>query len=261
MKKIANGAALLVSVLACVLGARPASAIVDEIQVYTDELDQRGERGLELHLNTTPRGRKTPDYPGDLPPYHGVRLTPEFSWGLGNNFEAGLYFPSAFDSHGNWYLAGIKPRLKWLPVHGSEEEGGWYFGANVEIDRLTKKFSDSPLSTELRIIGGYRAKDWLIGMNPILDWGLSKGYHGSPEVILAWKAVHAVVPGVAMGAEYYDGIGTLANRLPRAERDRTLYFVTELERKSWSLNFGVGRGLTSASDNWTVKAIIGFSFN
>src|SRR5439155_481140 len=81
---------------------------------------------------------------GELPPHHGVRVTPEFSWGLGNDFDAGLYFPSATDSHGHFYLAGIKPRLKWLPVHGSEEEGGWYFGANLEPDRLTKKFSDSP---------------------------------------------------------------------------------------------------------------------
>lgn len=252
-----NRAALLV----CALGAGPACAIVDEIQVYTDELDQRGERGLELHVNTTPSGRKTANYEGDLPPDHGVRVTPEFSWGLGGNFEAGLYFPGAFDSDGHFYPGGIKARLKWLPVHGNEEEGGWYLGANVELSRLTKEFSDSPLSTELRIIGGYRAKDWLIGMNPILDWGLSEGYRGSPEVILAWKAVHSIVPGFALGAEYYNGIGTVAQRLPRAEQDRTLYLVAEVERKSWSLNFGVGYGLTSATDDWTVKAILGFSLN
>ena len=86
------------------LGHGPeALAIVDEIQVYTDDLDKRGERGLELHINTTPRGRKTPGYDGDLPPHHGVRVTPEFSWGLGNDFDAGLYFPSATDSHGKTY--------------------------------------------------------------------------------------------------------------------------------------------------------------
>ena len=244
------------------LGHGPeALAIVDEIQVYTDDLDKRGERGLELHVNTTPRGRKTPNYDGDLPPHHGVRVTPEFSWGLGNDFDAGLYFPSATDSHGHFYLAGIKPRLKWLPVHGSEEEGGWYFGANLELDRLTKKFSDSPWSTELRIIGGYRAKDWLIGMNPILDWGLSRGYRGSPDVVLAWKAVHGVGRGLSLGAEYYNGIGTLADRLPRAEQERTLYFVVEYEAKSWSINFGIGHGLTPATDDWTAKAIVGLSFD
>jgi hypothetical protein len=61
--------------------------------------------------------------------------------------------------------------------------------------------------------------------------------------------------------EYYNGIGTLANRLPRDQQGRTLYAVMEIERKTWSLNFGVGHGVTPATDNWTVKAIVGISFN
>lgn len=243
------------------LASADALAIVDEIQVYTDEVDARGEHGLELHLNTTPRGRKTPDYEGDLPPYRSTRITPEFSWGLGNDMDWGLYFPSAIDKDGNWYLAGIKPRFKWMPVHGSEEEGGWYAGANIELSRLTKKFSESPLSTELRLIAGYRARDWLIGVNPILDWNLSKGYRGSPEVELAWKAVHRVAGPLTMGLEYYNGLGTLRDRLPGPEQERTLYLVAEYEAKSWSLNFGIGHGLNQATDNVTVKAIVGISFD
>jgi hypothetical protein len=253
--------ALIVVLAAAALGSGPAFAVVDEIQVYTDDLDARGESGLELHLNTTPRGRKTPDYEGDLPPYRGWRITPEFSWGLGHDLDWGLYLPSATDGHGNWYLGGAKLRVKWLPVHGPEGEGGWYFGVNNELSRLTRKFSESPLSDEVRIMGGYRGKDWLIGVNPILDWALTPGYRGSPEVTLAWKAVHDVAQGIAVGAEYYNGIGTLAKRLPRDEQERTLYLVAEVERKSWSVNFGVGHGLTPATDDWTVKAILGFSFD
>jgi hypothetical protein len=151
--------------------------------------------------------------------------------------------------------------VKWLPVHGPEGEGGWYFGINNELSRLTRKFSESPLSDEVRIIGGYRGKSWLIGMNPILDWALSPEYRGSPEVTLAWKAVHDVAHGVAIGAEYYNDIGTLADRLPRDKQGRALYAVIEIERKTWSLNFGVGHGLTPATDDWTVKAIFGFSLN
>jgi hypothetical protein len=261
MRALPSGrAAALVAVLLA-FACADAAAIVDEIQVYTDEVDARGERGLELHLNTTPRGRKTPDYDGDLPPYRGTRITPEFSWGLGHDMDWGLYFPSAIDKDGNVYLGGIKPRFKWMPVHGSEEQGGWYAGANIELSRLTKKFSESPLTTELRLIGGYRAPDWLIGVNPIFEWNLSKGYRGSPDVELAWKAVHRVTGPLMMGLEYYDGLGTLRDRLPRAEQERTLYLVTEYEAKSWSLNFGVGHGVTAATDNWTVKAIVGLSFD
>ncbi|MGC2520207.1 MAG: hypothetical protein WA373_14010 [Burkholderiales bacterium] len=254
----------LLLVLPLVAGLAPtfdAAAIEDEIQVYTDELNERGERGLELHLNTTPRGRKTPDYAGDLPPYRGLRITPEFSRGLGGNLEAGLYLPMATDADGQLYLGGAKARLKWLPVHGSEEEGGWYFGANTEVSRVTRKFSESPLSAELRVIGGYRARDWLIGMNPIFGWGLSPGHRGSPDFTLAWKAVHKVAPGIALGGEYYDGIGTLGDRLPRDQQDRTLYFVMDFDRKPWVFNLGIGHGLTPASDNWTIKAIFEIPFD
>ena len=248
--------------LGACLGAAPdALAILDEIQVYTDDLDYRGESGLELHVNTTPSGRRTPDYPGDVPPYHGWRITPEFSWGLGNDFDWGLYLPTATDAQGDYHLGGAKLRAKWLPVHGAEGKGGWYFGINNELSDLTKAFSDSRWNDEVRVIGGYRGAGWLIGLNPIFEWGLSPGFRGSPELTLAWKAVHDVAQGFALGAEYYDDTGTLANRLPREQQNRTLYAVMEIERKSWSLNFGVGHGLTPATDNWTVKAIVGISFN
>ena len=40
------------------LSVCPARAeLQDEIQVYDDAINARGETGLELHLNTTPRGR------------------------------------------------------------------------------------------------------------------------------------------------------------------------------------------------------------
>ncbi len=237
-----------------------ALAIVDEIQVYVDDLDARGESGLELHLNTTPSGRATPGYPGDVPPYHGVRITPEFSWGLGNDFDWGLYLPTTTDAQGHFHPGGAKLRAKWLPVHGAEG-GGWYFGINNELSNLARSFSDSRWNDEVRIIGGYRGPDWLIGVNPIFEWGLSAGFRGSPEVTLAWKAVHDVTRGFALGAEYYQDTGTLSNRLPREQQDRTLYAVMEIERKTWSLNFGIGRGLTPATDDWTVKAIVGISFN
>jgi len=238
-----------------------ARAIQDEIQVYTDDLDAAGESGVEIHVNTTPSGRSTPSYAGDVPPYHGVRFTPEFSWGLGHGFDWGLYLPSTTDADGHYHFGGAKLRFKWLPVRAAEGESGWYTGINNELSNLNKAFSDSRWNDEVRIMGGYRGRDWLVGINPILEWGLSPGFRGSPDVTLAFKAVHDVVPGFALGLEYYQDIGTLAERLPRDEQSRTLYAVMEIERKSWSLNFGVGYGLTPATDDWTVKAIAGIPFN
>jgi hypothetical protein len=72
-----------VALLAMLGASNPAtSAQQDEIQVYTDDINKRGEFGLEWHLNTTPQGRTTPDYPGEITNNHGFRFTPEFSYGL-----------------------------------------------------------------------------------------------------------------------------------------------------------------------------------
>ena len=246
---------------ACLCRAPGALAIVDEIQVYTDDLDARGESGLELHINTTPSGRSTPDYPGDVPPYHGVRITPEFSWGLGHDLDWGLYLPTTTDSDGHFYFGGGKLRVKWLPLRAAEGGSGWYAGINNELSDLNKSFSDSRWSDEVRFIGGFRGANWLIGVNPIFEWGLSPGFRGSPDFTLAWKAMVDLARGFSVGAEYYQDYGPLSNRLPGDQQNRTLYAVMEIERKAWTLNFGVGRGLTPATDDWTVKAIVGISFN
>src|SRR5438270_128007 len=75
------------------------AALPDEIQVYTSDINKKGEFGLELHVNTTPSGRSTPDFPGEIAPAHGWRLTPEFSYGITPALEGGLYLPLVFGAH------------------------------------------------------------------------------------------------------------------------------------------------------------------
>ena len=106
------------------------SAQQDEIQVYTDDINKRGEFGLEWHLNTTPHGRTTPDYPGEITNNHGFRLTPEFSYGLTSDVELGLYLPMLIDGSGDYHFVGVKYRLKWLPIRPKEDGEGWFLGAN-----------------------------------------------------------------------------------------------------------------------------------
>lgn len=256
--------AIAALVLTCALSVLPseAHAISDEIQVYTDGINKPGESGLELHVNTTPRGRKTPDYPGDSPPHHGVRFTPEFSYGLSRDWEAGIYLPMLRDPGGDLTVEGAKVRLKWLPVRGDEESGGWYAGANVELASVGKRYSESRFGTELRIMTGYRAKRWHLAANPIFGWDLSKGYRGGgPTFDLATKAVHDVAEGIALGVEYYSGMGKLNNTLPGSLQENTLYLVVEYDRKPWAFNIGLGRGLNSSTDAWTLKAIVEVPFN
>ena len=246
--------------LAALLASAAAAASTDEIQVYTDDINAVGERGLELHVNTTPRGRSKPDYAGEIPPQHGMRVTPEFSWGITETLETGLYLPAMRDADGNYFLGGAKLRLKWVPQRAAEQ-GGWYFGANGEISNLTKKFSESRASTELRVMAGYRTRDWIIGFNPIFDWALSSGFRDSrPDTTYSWKAAHSVAEGVALGLEYYRDVGKLGRSPPIDQQDHVLYLALDVDRKPWVFNIGIGRGLTGGADAWTLKTIIDIPF-
>jgi hypothetical protein len=242
-------------------GMRNAHAeLSDEIQVYTDDINEPGRFGLELHVNTTPKGRSKPDYPGEVVPNHGWRLTPEFSYGLAPNWEAGLYLPASRDASGNTELAGAKVRLKWLPVKPADGEAGWFFGANGELSRLKKQFSESRTSAELRLMGGWRNRDWLFALNPVFGWNLSDGLRsGTADLSLGTKIARTVARDVAVGIELYADAGT-TKRPTLRDQAQTLYGTIDAEVGGWSINFGVGRGLTHSADKLTVKAIVGVPF-
>lgn len=241
----------------------PANAeLTDEIQVYTDDINQPREFGVELHVNTTRVGRSTPEFPGEITPHHGLRVTPEFSYGLARDWEAGLYLPYVRDAQGTTHFAGPKLRLKWLPLRPAQGGPGWFMGANLEYAQIAANLEQSRHAVELRPIIGYRGSDWLFAANPIVGWALSGPDHdGKPEFSPAVKFAHDVAPGVALGAEYYAGLGKINNFLTRAQQAHTLYFAIDYDRKPWMFNFGIGRGLTDATDRWTLKAIIELPFD
>ena len=235
--------------------------MIDEIQVYTDDINKPGEFGLELHVNTTPKGRSTPDFPGEITPRHGLRSTAEFSYGLTRTLEAGLYMPYARDAEGTTHFAGPKLRLKWLPQQPAEQ-GGWFMGVNFEYAWVAPAFEQSRNALELRPIIGYRSSDWLLAANPILGWSLAGPDHdGKPDFSPSLKAARTVASGLALGMEYYAELGKVNHILPHAEQAHTLYLALDYARKPWAFNVGIGRGLTGAADRWTLKTIIEIPFD
>ena len=118
------------------------AALQDEIQVYTDEINEPGKYGLEWHINSTPSGISVPGYPGEITSHHGLRITPEFSRGLTKTLEVGLYVPTAFSPRGSFYAPGLKARLKWLPLQ-SQDTGGFFAGVNVELSQISQRFNPS----------------------------------------------------------------------------------------------------------------------
>jgi hypothetical protein len=252
--------ALAMAITACLPGAARAD-LQDEIQVYDDAINARGEFGLELHVNTTPRGRSTSDYPGEVPPQHAWRITPEFSYGLTDTVELGLYVPTIFDADGRYDVAGLKLRLKWLPLTPPEGGSGWFGGVNFELSRLARRYSESRSSLEARFIAGWRSPQWLLSFNPILGLNLSDGLASErPSLDLGFKVARGFAPGLAAGVELYLAPGALGRRLPWQQQDNRLYLALDVDRKPWAFNIAIGRALTDAADRWTLKGILDLPF-
>jgi hypothetical protein len=243
------------ALVAALVPAVAAAALPDEIQVYTNDINKVGEFGLELHVNTTPTGRSAPDFPGEITTDHGLRVTPEFSYGVTPALEAGLYTPFVFATGGRDKFSGPKLRLKWMPLRTDEEGNGAFAGLNFEYAWISPALEQATRAGELRPIVGWRDRDWLVAANPILDFdfaGPDKGKRPSFEP--AVKVSRRVAEGLMAGLEYYGDFGPLGRALPRAAQAHSLYFAIDVDRAPLAFNFGVGRGW-NAADRWTVKAI------
>lgn len=236
------------------------AALSDEIQVYDDAINKPGEFGLELHVNTTPRGRTTPDYPGEITPQHAWRITPEFSYGLSKTWEAGLYLPTIRDANRNYSLAGVKLRIKWIP-QVAPETGGYFYGANLELAHVKPQFEQATNGLELRPIVGWRDSNWLVAANPVMGYDLNKGQRGGGlDFSPAIKVARNVAEGVALGVEMYSGMGKIAHPLARNAADRMFFIALDVDKGPMPFNIGIGKGLNTVTDKWTVKAIFDIPF-
>lgn len=243
------------------LAAPDAHAVLpDEIQVYDDALNAPHETSLELHLNTTPDGRTVPAYPGETVAAHGARATAEFALGLTPALEAGLYLPTVYDPDHGYALAGLKLRLKWMPVR-HEQTGGLYAGVNFELGHVARRFEQATENLEVRTIFGSTTAHWLLALNPTFEVPLNPGARGgAPDLQWQMRALRRCSPETALGLEYYGDLGRIARFLPADQMQHTVYAVVEtaLPRKV-DLHVGVGYGWAGA-DRLTLKAIVGVPF-
>jgi hypothetical protein len=244
--------------LALAFASMAALAAPDEIQVYTEELNDPGEFGVELHINHVPKGTRTPAYPGELPSNHLLQVMPEFSYGISRTLEAGLYLPVAMGPDGQLYQNGARMRLKYMAPR--EEAAAFFWGINTEAGFYSRRVSESRWAMELRPIVGYRGDTWMASFNPIVDFDLSANVSRKPSFHPALKAGRKAAEGTWIGLEYYGDYGPLASFVPARERSHSLFVAADVEMKGFDFNIGVGRGFVNAGDAWVVKAIVSLPF-
>ena len=232
------------------------AVLQDEIQVYDDEINAKGEQSLELHLNNTPRGVKTPSYPGEVMNNNNTRITPEYAYGLGHDLEAGLYINSVVNNS-TWNYAGAKVRMKWLPYH--EEKGDPVFaGVNIELSNTLPQYEQSRYNSEARFILGKHIDEWLFVINPIFDQQLSQPYvHQGPDFNTAIRISREVAPEWSVGTEFYSNFNQIGSGPISYPNTQQLVFLkVYCDGGPLPFQAGIGKGFTNSSDTLTVMAIL-----
>lgn len=231
------------------------AVLIDEIQVYDDAINAPGEFGLELHLNATPAGRGTPDYPGEIVPAHGVRSTLEFSYATSAQVEWGIYIPMEYTPSGDERFSGFRYRLKYIAQQASPENP-FFYGINFELSHVKAIFEQSQDRLETRPIFGWKQAGWLYAVNTVVGQNLKPGQRaGGPDFSPSFKIAREIKSGVAIGTEYYADLGQFSHFDSYSNQSHTIYLVLDMDRKPFVFNVGIGRGLTAATDHWTIKSI------
>jgi hypothetical protein len=236
-----------------VLG-QPAKA-TDEIQVYNAGIAAPGQFTIQQHLNYVALGLKDPPFPGGLVSNHSINGTPEFAYGVTDWWEVGLYLPFAIQDR-QFLSDSFKLRTLFVSPHA--EQRNLFYGINFEFSNETPKFSQTRFGLEIRPIIGIRNADYEFIVNPIVDIGLGK--YGEADFTPAARVARKLGPDLFVGLEYYADFGEIGNFAKLADQQHTLFAVTDFKLGDFGVNFGIGHGLTPASDRWVVKTIVGYAF-
>jgi hypothetical protein len=249
-----RGLCLLAGAAFSVALAHPAKA-VDEIQVYNAGIAAVGQFTIQQHLNYIPLGVKDPPFPGGLISHNSINGTPEFAYGVTDWWEVGLYLPFAIKDQ--QFLSDAF-KLRTLFVSPNAGEHNFFYGVNFEFSNTTPKFSQSRFGMEIRPIIGVRNADYEFIVNPIVDIGFGK--YGEERFTPAARLARKLGPDLFVGLEYYADFGQIGNFANLADQQHTLFAVTDFKLGVFGVNFGVGYGLTPASDRWVIKTIVGYAF-
>jgi len=235
----------------------PAYAAPEEIQVYLDDMSNAGQFGLDIHNNYVVSGDSMTPYRGGTPPMHEYRLTPEFYYGLTQDLELGLYLLEARDADGSTHFDGEKIRIKYVAPHDAVT--GAFWGLNIEIGKTDLNASPVPWNAELKGIWGYRTGAWTFGVNPNIDWNPTAG--GGPATLdVDGKFAYAVTDKTQIGMELYSEFGPVRQLQALNQNSKTLFLALDQDLGGIDFNMGIGRGLTSESDKWVIKWIVGTHF-
>jgi hypothetical protein len=247
-----------VVVIAWCLWPGAVRAQTDEIQIYDAQIAAPGVFNLTLHNNYTPDGRTVPDYPGGIVPNHALNGVPEWAYGVTPWFEAGLYMP-LYSLAGNGSLTFNGFKLRTLFVEPDAAEQRFIYGVNFEFSYNTEHWDQNRYTQEIRPIIGWHLGQLDIILNPILD----NSYKGFSRLDFApaSRVAYNFDKTWAVAMEEYDDFGPLRGFYVGNRQQHQLFGVLDYNGKPWTVEGGVGLGLTSATDRVVLKLILSRDLN
>ncbi len=238
--------------IACCV-APPAAAQTDEIQVYTGELAEPGQFTLTLHSNYTFDGRKLPDFPGGIVPDDAFNGVPEWAYGVNDWLEAGLYLPVyTITRDGVLEFDSVKLRALMAVPHAGDR--AFFYGVNFELSYNEPRWEQHRFSGEIRPIIGYRMGPVDFIVNPILDTAFDT--FGNLDFAPAARVDYNFSTAWAIAIEHYADFGPVKHFLAANAQQQSLFAVVDYSGSPISIEFGVGHGLTSASDRLVTKLML-----
>lgn len=212
---------------------------------------------IELHSNFTFEGSKGM-IDGAYGTEHQLHETVEITEGITDWFETGFYiFTSANPNQGGWQWVGdhIRPRVR-VP-----ESWRWPVGVSLSLEFGYQRaiFSPDTWTLEIRPIVDKQIERWYLAFNPTLD----RSFHGpsvSQGLVFSpnFKVGYDFTKVINAGFEYYGSLGPITGFDPLIQQQQQIFPVVDLNvSPKWEFNFGVGWGLTRATDGLMVKMILG----
>ena len=228
-------------------------AQTDEIQVYDAGIVDPGKFELTVHGNYTPDGLKQPAFPGGVTPNHSINGAFEWAYGAADFLELGLYLPVyTVTNNGNPQFDGGKLRMLWVVPHARQWE--YFYGVNFEFSYNVHHWESTRTALEIRPIVGAHEGKWDLIFNPILDSDF-KGF-GAMHFAPAEHIAYNLTPKWAFGLEHYGDLGPLRHFDPVSQQSQSLFAVADYNvDEANSVEFGVGYGLTSQTDDVVLKLI------
>lgn len=245
--------------LLTMLLATRALALSDEIQVYDGTIASPGTFNVTLHSNYVAQAGGTTERADAVPADRSLTGGTEWAYGAARWLELGIYTPiytrSADD---RWYYDGAEVRA--LFVSPDAQRRRIAYGLDVAWAFNSAHWDDRRLSLELRPLLTWHNAGWSVTLNPILESALNgwSGWRFEPATRVAYSV--DAIWSLAL-EEYADDTGTIVHAAPLREQNHRLFAVVDARLGAWNIEPGLGRGLTTGSDGWTIKLILSRDLN